>query len=133
MRLALDTNAYRALHEGHAGLAAAAASAERIGLPIIVIGELRYGFIHGSRLRENTEVLERLIREPRVEVLHVDDETTHRFGEIFAELRRAGKPMQQNDVWIAALCRQNRFTLATRDRAFGHVPGLPVLDLTPGS
>lgn len=129
MKLALDTNAYRALHEGDDALVVIVASVERLAVPIIVIGELRYGFMHGTRLRENTEALERFIAQPRIEILQVDDGTTHRYGDIFAQLRRAGTPIQQNDVWIAALCRQHGFTLATRDRDFHHVAGLSVLDV----
>lgn len=128
MKLALDTNAYRELREGGTGLADVVRQAEVIGLPIIVIGELRFGFMNGSRLRENGDELARFMAQPRVRVLLVDDETTHRFGEIFTALRQAGRPMQQNDVWIAALCQQHRFTLATRDRGFRHVLGLSLLD-----
>lgn len=128
MKLALDTNAYRALQEGHVQLAAAMRRAEAIGMPIVVIGELRFGFLNGTRLHENSATLERFLATPRVEILHVTDETTWQFGEIATLLRRAGAPIQQDDMWIAALCKQHGFTLATRDRGFGNVLGLDVLD-----
>lgn len=129
MKLALDTNAYRALRDGHEALAQVTVTAQRVGLPIIVVSELRFGFMYGSKVRENTLTLERFIAEPRVEVLQIDDETTHRFGEISSNLRQAGTPIQQNDIWIAALCLQYRFPLATRDRSFQHVRGLSVFDV----
>lgn len=129
MKLALDTNAYRALDEGHEELARAVAAADRVALPIIVLGELRFGFMLGSRLRENSARLDRLLAEPRVEVLDLDGETTQRFGEIAVSLRRAGRTIQQDDVWIAALCRRHGFVLATRDRGFHQVVGLGVLEL----
>lgn len=129
MKLALDTNAYRELQEGHRELATEIRRAETVGLPVIVVGELRFGFMNGSRLRENSEALERFIATPRVQVLQLNDETTRLFGEIATLLRRSGRPIQQDDIWIAALCKQYDFTLATRDRGFQHILGLTVLEL----
>jgi tRNA(fMet)-specific endonuclease VapC len=128
VKLALDTNAYRALGEGDKALAAEVRRAEAIGVPIIVLGELRYGFMNGSKLHENTSTLERFLATPRVAILHVTDETTWLFGEVATLLRRSGRPIQQDDMWIAALCKQHGHTLATRDRGFEHVVGLDVFD-----
>lgn len=137
MRLALDTNAYSALNAGDDGFADIVRRAEVIGLPIIVIGELRFGFLHGAHLTANTARLRRFLATPRVRVLHIDDATTNLFAEIATLLRRAGTPIQQDDMWIAALCKQHDFTLATRDRDFAHVLGLRTLsgreDQEPGS
>lgn len=128
MKLALDTNAYRALQEGDERLAGELRRAEAVGMPIVVIGELRFGFLNGTRLHENSATLERFLATPRVEVLHVTDETTWQFGEIATLLRRSGTPIQQDDMWIAALCKQWGFALATRDRGFANVLGLDLLD-----
>lgn len=128
MRLALDTSAYRALQEGDRRLAGEVSRAEAVGLPIVVIGELRFGFLNGSRLHENSATLERFLATPRVRVLDVGDRTTWLFGEIATLLRRAGAPIQQDDMWIAALCKEHGFALATRDRGFRYVVGLDVFD-----
>ncbi len=133
MKLALDTNAYVALQEDDPQLDEETRRAELVGLPIIVVGELRFGFMNGSKLHQNTKTLERFIATPRVRILQLDEETTALFGETATLLRRAGKPMQQNDVWIAALCKQHGFVLATRDRGFHHVLGLNILELSPPS
>ena len=127
MKLALDTNAYTALQVGDVLLAEHLRHAERIGLPIVVIGELRYGFLNGSRLAENEAILERFCGSPRVEVLGVDDDTTKLFGEIATLLRRNGTAIQQDDIWIAASCKQHSYALATRDKGFQHVLGLSVV------
>ena len=126
MKLALDTNAYRAFGEGHRQLAAEARRAQTIGLPIIVLGELWFGFMNGSKLHDNSETLERFLAEPRVRVLALDEKTTRLFGEIATSLRQKGISIQQDDIWIAAVCKQHGFTLATRDRGFQHVLGLDV-------
>lgn len=128
MRLALDTNAYRALQDGDGRLADEVRRAEIVGMPIIVLGELRFGFLNGSRLHENNATLERFLATPRVQILDVNEQTTWIFGEIATLLRRAGAPIQQDDIWIAALCKQHGFALATRDQGFGNVVGLAVFD-----
>ncbi|MBA3807330.1 MAG: type II toxin-antitoxin system VapC family toxin [Solirubrobacterales bacterium] len=130
MRLALDTNAYRALEGGDRQLAGQMRSAEAIGLPIVVLGELWFGFMNGSKLRRNTEILERFLASPRVQILQLDEQTTHLFGEIATLLRRSGVAIQQNDMWIAALCKQYGFALATRDGGFQHVLGLDVVEVS---
>lgn len=131
MKLALDTNAYKALGEGDPRLAEDMRRAETVGLPIIVLGELWFGFMNGSRLRRNTETLERFLAAPRVRILELGEQTTRTFGEIATLLRQAGVAIQQNDIWIAALCKQHGFALATRDQGFQHVLGLEVIEVSP--
>lgn len=129
MKLALDTNAYKALGEGHAELTEEVRHAEAIGLPIIVLGELWFGFMHGTKLRENTSTLERFLRTPRIQILIPNEQTARTFGEIATLLRQSGVAIQQNDIWIAALCKQHGYTLATRDRGFQNVLGLEIVEL----
>lgn len=129
MKLALDTNAYAALDAGIAPrLAEAVRGADAVGMPVIVIGELRFGFMNGNRPHENHVRLDRFLAAPRVSVLNLGDRTTWLFGEIATLLRRAGTPIQQDDMWIAALCKEHGFTLATRDQGLQRVLGLDVFD-----
>lgn len=131
MKLALDTNAYKTLSGGEPQIAAEVRRAEVVGLPIIVLGELWFGFMNGSRLRQNTETLERFLATPRVQILQFDEQTARMFGEIATLLRQIGITIQQNDIWIAALCKQHGFVLATRDQGFQHVLGLEVIEILP--
>jgi predicted nucleic acid-binding protein len=130
VKLALDTNAYKALGEGNKQLAKETRAADAVGLPMIVLGELWFGFINGTKLRQNAATLERFLATPRVRVLELDRQTTRVFGEIATLLRHAGVAIQQNDIWIAALCKQHGYTLATRDRGFQQVLGLEVIEFT---
>jgi predicted nucleic acid-binding protein len=127
VKLALDTNAYKALGEGDPALIDDTRRSEAIGLPIVVLGELWFGFMNGSKLRQNTQTLERFLATPRVQILQLGEQTTRIFGEIATLLRAAGIAIQQNDIWIAALCKQHGFALATRDQGFQHVVGLDVI------
>jgi predicted nucleic acid-binding protein len=91
------------------------------------------GFLDGNRLHESRATLERFLATPRVRILHVDEQTTWLFGEIATLLKRSGTPIQQNDMWIAALCKQHGFALATRDRGLRDVLGLDVVDFASGA
>ncbi len=133
MKLALDTNAYKALGDGHPRLAEDIRRAEAVALPIIVLGELWFGFMNGSKLRQNTETLERFLATPRVQILQVGGQTARLFGEIATLLRQSGIAIQQNDIWVAALCKQHGFALATRDHGFRHVLGLEVVEVSPST
>jgi predicted nucleic acid-binding protein len=130
VKLALDTNAYKLLGEGDPHLAQDVRRAEAVGLPIVVLGELWFGFVNGSRLRQNTETLERFLATPRVQILQIGERTARLFGEIAMLLRGAGIAIQQNDIWIAALCKQHGFALATRDQGFQHVLGLEIVEVS---
>jgi tRNA(fMet)-specific endonuclease VapC len=92
------------------------ANAERLSVPVIVLGQYRLG-IAQSRYRRDYE---KWLREwvAAVTVLDVDEETTHYYAAIGAELKRAGKPIPANDLWIASLCRQYALPLLSRDHHF---------------
>lgn len=123
-KLALDTNAFTAYGKNDPAIAKFVDRASSIGLPIVVIGELYYGIFDGTKKEENLQKLNRLLANPRVEVLHIDENTARFFGEISTELKRSGKPIQQNDIWIAAMCKQYGYPLATSDKGFERITGL---------
>lgn len=126
-RLALDTNAYRALDDGVASAAAKFRGANLIGMPIIVLGELYHSIERGSRRERNMSILRNFLANPRVEILHINEGTAKIFGEISTELANMGRPIQQNDVWIAALAKQYDFPLLTADKGFDCIIGLEVI------
>lgn len=126
-KIALDTNAYRALDDGNKKLVSSIQSTAQVGLPIIVLGELYYGIFAGSRQNDNLSKLSRFLGVSRLEILDIDEITAKVFGEIAAELRKIGRPIQQNDIWIAALCKQHGYTLATNDAGFFQITGLETI------
>lgn len=118
----LDTNGLSALAEGEAALEPVLRKATLIAIPVIVLGEYRYG-ISQSRHRLHYE---RWLAEylPNFRVLDVDELTTLSYSAVRAELKKAGTPIPSNDAWIAALCRQHSLPLLSRDRHFDAVSGL---------
>jgi len=99
------------------------ADADEILVPVIALGELMFGAFKSTRSDENIA----RIREFRdsVAVLPVTAATADEYGRLKDELRAKGHPIPENDIRIAALARQHRLTLVSRDREhFGVVAGL---------
>ena len=127
--IALDTNAYVAFLKGNKQIITYVQEADEIIMPFVVIGELYYGFFRGSKASENTKILDDFLRSSRVKIQDSTSETSLIFGEIAAELADKGKPMQQNDLWIAALCKERSYPLLTLDKGFENIIGLKLLPL----
>ena len=125
MRLALDTNAYRLMMDGDAEAARLVRTADHLLMPVPVLAELRFGFLNGTKGRENEANLVRFLDRPRIGVLRCDEETAVRFAELKLQLKKQGTPIPLNDVWIAALVLQHHATLFTRDSDFARIPQLP--------
>ena len=126
-KLALDTNAYTALGYKNKTVATYIETANTIGVPIVVLAEIRFGALNGTQYAKNIDLLDALLLNNRVEVLDIDDQTTRLFAEIATTLRSMGRPIQQNDVWIAALCKQYGYKLVTNDQGFDNILGLDIL------
>ena len=112
----LDTNALSALADGDLGEAPAMDDAGVLSLPVIVLGEYRFGiggFRHHARYED---WLARLVAVSRV--LDVDEQTAVRYAAIRREQSDKGQPIPSNDAWIAALARRHRLAVLSRDRHF---------------
>ena len=118
----LDTNAVSALFDGDAALKAMLGRAAKISLPVIVLGEYRFGLL-GSRKRSVTAPdIDGL--QGVSDILLIDAETVHPYAKLSDQLKRAGTPIPTNDIWIAALAVQHRLPIVSRDRHFDLVPGV---------
>lgn len=124
MKILLDTNAYSALARGHEALVARAKRAEEIVLSAIVAGELMFGFRNGNRHERNAADLEVFLQNPHVRLVPVTLVTAERFGRIAALLRRNGRPIPTNDIWIAAHALETGAELLSFDPHFDAVDGL---------
>lgn len=128
-RYCLDTSAYSMLRRGEAQVTELIDGAEWIGVPAVTLGELHAGFARGSRRQENEETLENFLADPVVATLDVDHSVARIFGEIIADLRRAGTPLPTNDAWIAAQTLREGATVLTFDQHFRRIPRVSALIL----
>lgn len=125
MKVLLDTNAYSALRRGHDFVAGQVRRSQEVLVSSIVVGELLFGFRNGSRYDENTQALRSFLEDPYVRLLTVTWETADLFGRISAELRKKGRPIPTNDIWIAAHALEAGADLLSSDSHFGQIDDLP--------
>lgn len=115
-RYCLDTSAYSRFQRGDAGAVALIDAAEWIGMPAVVLGELRAGFLGGAQRERNESVLGQFLANAVVEVLAVDEEVSRHYADIVMDLRASGRPIPTNDIWIAATAaRAGAMVLADDD------------------
>lgn len=117
----LDTNAIIAMMNSNPKIAPILLEAT-IYLPLIGIGELYFGAQNSVRIAENLKRVE----EVRIKytVLDCNYETARVYGEISAQLSKKGRPIQHNDIWIAALALQYDLTVLTQDKGFEYIDTL---------
>ena len=116
----LDTNALSAFIDGEPAVGDVLRRQASAAIPVIVLGEFRYG-IAASRHRAQYEAwLTAHLRH--FEILEVTEETTFAYAAVRAAVKRLGRPIPANDAWIAALAVQHRLPILSRDRHFDDLP-----------
>ena len=121
----LDTNAISALISGDPQLAVVLEAALRHHLPVIALGEYRFGLRASKYRRVLDPLLDRLEQESHV--LAVTAATTRIYADVRHELKVAGHPIPENDIWIAALARQHELPIVSRDEHLCRVKGITVI------
>jgi predicted nucleic acid-binding protein len=122
MGVILDTNALSAFADENPSIIAVLDTADEVSLPVIALGEYRYGVAQSRHRARYEQWLTDLLAD--CDVLDVTEKTTHHYAAINIELRQSGNPIPTNDLWIAALCRQHDLPVLTRDRHFDLVQGI---------
>ena len=121
----LDTNIIIALFASEEVVRGSFAQAGEVFVPSIVVGELCYGARKSVRTTENLSRIDELVAESAMMVC--DAETAQHYGEVKNKLRLKGRPLPENDIWIAALALQHNLTLVTRDAHFQEIENLQVV------
>jgi tRNA(fMet)-specific endonuclease VapC len=121
-RYLLDTNIVIALWANDAPVTHQLAGADEVFVPIIVLGELYYGARKSAWSAANIARIDNFAA--RSSILVCDLATAQQYGESKNILRAKGRPIPENDLWIAAVALQYRLTLVTRDDHFGQIDGL---------
>ena len=119
MKLVLDTNIYSDYAEGlPQTVDFMATHGEHLYLPSVVLGELNFGFMKGSRQQFNERKLQQFISRLKVEIIDVDTDVARKYAIIYMSLQTRGAKIPLNDVWIAASCMEVGGTLLSRDKHF---------------
>ena len=115
----LDTNAVSALLDGDPALETVLAGADRHHLPAVTLGEYRYGLKFSRQKRALESLLDTL--EAESFPLGVDSTTARQYSDIRSELKQAGRPIPENDIWIAATASVMDAPLITTDGDYDHL------------
>ena len=100
----LDTNIVIALFAAEQSVLDHLKDANETFIPSIAIGELSYGAKKSSQTKKNLQRIEALVASNVV--LPCDAVTGFHYGNIKEHLRQKGKPIPENDIWIAAIAIQ---------------------------
>lgn len=121
---AVDANAYVAFAAGEPEALSLIGEAEVVYLPSVVLGELLFGAANSGRAERNRE----LVLGFAAECVPVDvtPAVASRYATVRLSLKKKGKPIPENDLWIAATCLELQIPLLTADAHFVEVDGLDV-------
>ncbi|MFH0822471.1 MAG: type II toxin-antitoxin system VapC family toxin, partial [Pseudomonadota bacterium] len=107
-----------------------ATAGERLFMPSIVLGEIKYGFMKGSWREINENKLHQILSRLNIEIVTVDAHVAGKYAVIYTSLVKKGRKIPINDVWIAACCMETGATLLTRDKHFEAVDQIESIILT---
>lgn len=124
-RYMLDTNIVIALFAGDMAVKSGLALAAEVFVPSIVLGELYFGARKSGRTQANLARIDEFAANNVV--LGCDTETARRYGDIKDALRIKGRPLPENDIWIAAIAVEHDLTLVSRDAHFDEIEQLKVV------
>jgi tRNA(fMet)-specific endonuclease VapC len=120
--IALDTSIAVRFLNGDAAITAGVLAIPEIILPIVVVGELLFGAENSTRPLQNLPRYLEFIST--CVVVPLGRGTALSYAQVRLALKRKGRPIPMNDVWIAAQCLENGWVLVTGDQDFDNVDGL---------
>jgi len=118
----LDTNIIIALLHGEAPIKERIEDFKEVFISSVALGELLYGALKSGRSEANIRLIETFADACRI--LPCNAQTAREYGKIKFELKVMGRPIPENDLWIAAIARQHKLLLLTDDKHFGHIGSL---------
>ena len=125
-KLVLDTNVLIAFLQNPEDFAERFSGYDMILLTPVVLGEFRAGLFDTKVGRENRKAIDAFLQNPAVRVCPMTDNTSLCYAKVFQAVRKVGKPIPTNDIWIAAAAQENGAALATDD---GHFKAVPLLQI----
>ena len=120
----IDTNIIIRFFKGETELFSLFDDLENLYISSISVGELMYGAELSAKKEFNRDIYFCFCEQ--MKVLYPDLEISKNYGKVKASLKAKGKPIPENDIWIAATCLAADLTLVTADSDFSWIDGLSV-------
>lgn len=121
-RALLDTSAAAAFLRGDQVLSATIAQLDEVYASVVVVGELLYGARHSSNPTANLDRVSAFVAA--ISVLPSDHGTAEIYARVKQDLRAKGRPIPDNDLWIASSAIQHGLALVHRDAHFDQIDEL---------
>jgi tRNA(fMet)-specific endonuclease VapC len=87
---------------------------------------LFFGAAKSGRPSENTARVERFAAGRAI--VPSDLDVAREYGRLRQRMRERGRPLPENDMWIAAAAKRHGMILVTRDRHFREIEDLQTAD-----
>ena len=114
MKYLFDTNIIIGFLKNDIKIVERAGELEEINISVITVGEILYGANNSEKSEENIKKYKNFFEF--CNIVNVTEKTAEFYAEIRYKLKKAGKPIPENDIWIAAIAVENGYTIITRDK-----------------
>lgn len=125
-RVALDSNVVIDIFNNNQNTITLLSRFQTIYLPITVCGELLFGAKNSTKSQENEQKCHQFFNS--CHLLNIHELIAEQYATTRKELKNKGKPIPENDIWIAATCIVNNIPLATLDSDFNHIDDLILIN-----
>lgn len=125
-KIALDTNIVIDIFNNKQNIIALSNNYQTIYLPVTVCGELLFGAKNSAKNQENEQKCHAFISS--CNLLNINELIAEEYAKTRNELKKKGRPIPENDIWIAATCIVNNIPLVTFDSDFNHVNDLIIIN-----
>jgi len=118
----LDTSVIIHTFKNNADIKARLSTFSEIFVPSIAAGELFYGAYCSANIKKHLDQSHKFLQN--YAILIPDLATADLYGSIKAALKYKGKPIPENDIWIAAIAVQYELPLFTSDKHFKEIENI---------
>jgi tRNA(fMet)-specific endonuclease VapC len=135
MKYLLDTNHWSYLQRNHPNVLIHLQNLPdnaTIYMPVVAQAELLAGIelvVLESHKQKFRDLYEQIVAE-FTEIVYIDSDVAEKYALIFTSLKRKGRPIETNDIWIAAIALAYDMILVTNDEHFQYIDGLQIEDWT---
>ncbi len=119
MVTAIDTNTAVEFFRNNKEIVEKISAYKTVYLPITVVGELLFGALNSAKSKEKLTETRNFIKDCKI--LNINYIVAEKYAQIREDLKRKGKPIPENDIWIAAICSASNVSLITNDKHFNNI------------